>query len=801
MAQPVWVLSVDLQTKTATFQSGLADAAKSARGAFTDIKSGASEMGGHVNVNMFAARHSVMALSEAFGGQLPRAITAFVAHLGPVGPALEAAFPFAAIGLGAVLLIEHLAKLQAEGWKLTEDQVRFGTAVQTAYNALDQKMLQAEIRADELRNDHLGALHHQLQLINAQSMEQLIQAFSAVAKEADVVFEDLQAHWYTVGIGSAGAKHALEDFQTKYKSLLAQGKDGEASDLLRGTRESAEKILQAQAMAKATPDHTQLGRDDNDAVGAHVKAMLVLQQAGVGLTDKEVEAQKTLVQALQAQVNIEEKVAALKKLEGSNATTQTGKEMSALRAEAARTAAEHAQKMGEITVQMEREQAQESAAVHESSNNERLMSDIRLANDEYRVHLEGNRALINALDKSGKDYNNQLRGLQDKAAELWAEHVATVGGILAKGRTAQYREDLQNLEQSEREQIEATEQGSAGRLAAIDAAIKAEQARGLQGTSFYRELLNQRVQTARETAAEEAKLAAEAGKESADNEAKTGELILAAERQRLALRDSARRMSRQATIDGEVAAANDEFALKQRALLQEAAALDKSGKDYENKLRAIQNKERQLVQAHENEITAIKDKAMMERNATILSAEAHFQDTLAAGLTQALMGHKSFASMMNSIGNEIVSGMIQNAIKSILANDMTKESDAAAAARKAFNAGMHFPFPANIVMAPTLGAAAFASVMAFQEGGVVPGVGRGDVVPAMLEPGEGIVNNSAMAKLNRGELGGNVTHLHAHVSPTFHLQALDTAGMEKLLVKHNDTISKHVAGEMRKLNR
>jgi hypothetical protein len=67
MAQPVWVLSVDLQTKTATFQSGMADAARSARGAFTDIKSGSEGMSRSVGGNMFASRHAVMALSEAFG--------------------------------------------------------------------------------------------------------------------------------------------------------------------------------------------------------------------------------------------------------------------------------------------------------------------------------------------------------------------------------------------------------------------------------------------------------------------------------------------------------------------------------------------------------------------------------------------------------------------------------------------------------------------------------------------------------------------------------------------------------------
>src|ERR1035438_1650130 len=127
MAQPVWVLSVDLQTKTATFQTGLADAAKAARGSFNDIKGGAGEMGGSVNYSMTEARHSVMLLGEEFGVHLPRALTSFIAGLGPIGAALEAAFPFLAIAVGATLLIEHLAKMRESGEKLTEDQVKFGT--------------------------------------------------------------------------------------------------------------------------------------------------------------------------------------------------------------------------------------------------------------------------------------------------------------------------------------------------------------------------------------------------------------------------------------------------------------------------------------------------------------------------------------------------------------------------------------------------------------------------------------------------------------------------------------------------
>ena len=121
MANPVWVLSVDLQTKTATFQSGMADAARSARGAFTDIKGGATEMGEHVSTNMFASRHAIMAVSEAFGDTMPRAITALLVHIGPLGAALEAAFPYAAIALAAVLIIEHFAKMREDARRGRKD--------------------------------------------------------------------------------------------------------------------------------------------------------------------------------------------------------------------------------------------------------------------------------------------------------------------------------------------------------------------------------------------------------------------------------------------------------------------------------------------------------------------------------------------------------------------------------------------------------------------------------------------------------------------------------------------------------
>ncbi len=174
MAQPVWTLSVDLQTKTATFQTGMADAAKAARGSFTDIKSGAADMAKSTSGSMMESRHGVMLLGEEFGVHLPRGLTMFLSSLGPVGAAMEAAFPFLAIIVGATLLLQHLAKLKEAGEKLTASQANFGHTVATVLNGLDEKLLQAGIRADELNGDHLGALNKTLQQIDHASLKELV---------------------------------------------------------------------------------------------------------------------------------------------------------------------------------------------------------------------------------------------------------------------------------------------------------------------------------------------------------------------------------------------------------------------------------------------------------------------------------------------------------------------------------------------------------------------------------------------------------------------------------------------------
>jgi hypothetical protein len=720
MAQPVWVLSVDLQTKTATFQSGMSDAAKAARGSFNEIKAGADEMGRATGGSMMEARHGVMLLGEEFGVHLPRALTSFIASIGPVGAAMEAAFPFLAVVVGATLLLEHLAKLKAEGQALTTSQVNFGTAVANVLNGLDQKLLEAGIRTDELNHNHLGALHKQLELIDRTSMNDLVQAFGVVSKAADVTFAQLKTSWYQWGAGSAGAKSALEQFKAQYDSLLAQGKDKEANDLLAGTRQSAERVLELQKQVRDNQSQTGTQGGHHGDYAKFEQAKNDLKKQGIGYTEKEVEAQQILVDSLRAQVSVQEKVNELKTAQKTNATASTQ------------------DKIGSDDDKVAREQAQ-----------------------------------------------NQKIAMEE-ADKAWEEN---------------YRNAVARLQENEREKIENTKAGSAARLAAIDAAIKEEESKGLQETSGYRSLCQSKVRLTAEMIEEQKKLEAEAGKESAEHAVKMGELKVASDKDAANLRLSAMRNSENARVQSEIQLANETYAVQRDGNSKQIAALDKTTNDYQNKLKALQDKELELTREHENQLTAIKEKAEEDRNRRILSAENQFDDAIVHSAMKILTTHKSIASIMRGLGDQVAEGLMQNAMKAILADDMTKPHDAAAAARKAYLAGMQFPFPANIVMGPALGAMAFASVMAFETGGLVPGVANFDSVNAKLTPGEAVLPKKLTENLTHAARGNNNgPDIHINHSPTYNVQTIDGDGIKGVLEKHDDQFKSHVEHHLRKMN-
>src|SRR5271163_3693803 len=116
MAGDVGNLTVNLGLNSAGFSGGITDAGKAARKAGQDIKQGMDEG----KYSMMEARHASMMLAESFGVHIPRGISTMIASIGPVGGLLAAAFPFAAIALGATLVFKEIAKVREEAKKLSD---------------------------------------------------------------------------------------------------------------------------------------------------------------------------------------------------------------------------------------------------------------------------------------------------------------------------------------------------------------------------------------------------------------------------------------------------------------------------------------------------------------------------------------------------------------------------------------------------------------------------------------------------------------------------------------------------------
>ena len=364
-----------------------------------------------------------MLLGEEFGVHLPRGLTTFIARLGPVGAAMEAAFPFVAIAVGASLLIEHLVKMHAEPEKLTQSQQQFGTTIQDVFNNLDDKLLQAGVRADELAGDHFGALKKQLELIDHASLKDLVQQFDIIAKSADVVFAQMKESWYNFGsVEASGAKNALDQFKASYDALLAQGKDKDASDLLKGTLQSAIKA----------------------------KELMEAQQNGHGSSPEELARQLKLVDALNAQVTVEEKVAALKKAQDAEATNKADNAVSNDEDKVYRRNAAEAKRS-----------ADEAEKAWEASYKDAVAALQEREKEKIAATVSGSKERLAAIDAAIKE--EQSKGLQDteyykslllertKAVEKEAEDATRLHEALAAGDLKQALASARLTEKAEEE--------------------------------------------------------------------------------------------------------------------------------------------------------------------------------------------------------------------------------------------------------------------------------------------------------------------------------------------------------------
>jgi len=808
MAAPVWVLSVDLQTKTATFQSGMADAARAARKAFSDIKSSAHEGGEAVSRSSINAQQALGVLTNALRGDVEGAFADIVREMSHTSVVM-AALPFAAAAGGALLLVGVVGEIitKVKEWreaqeKLKLTQAQFGTTVQETYNALDDRILQSGQRTDELRNNHLAALQKQLELINHQSMQDLVKEFESISRAAESTFKLLEGHWYTFGIGSAGASHALEQFKTQYDSLLAQGKDGEATNLLTGTLKTAKDILAAQQQAKAnTLVFTSTPADTQRVTNAFQEAYVKLKAAGVSYTQKEIDAQKALIQALEAQQGVEKRISELKGIDSSNAKTSVANDDSAQRSAAARAAAQNQASIAEQQLAGEKAIADARLTIQAASIEQRLQSDIAFAVRDRDIKLQANAAEIAALDKASKDYNNNLKALRDQQLSIEAQYQSSVSQLRSKADVAQYQKDLADLQQAEREKINATQQGSAERLAEIDRAMKEAQAKNLEDTDYYRQLRTMRVDTERQGAEQEtqAKLQGIQTQEKADEQSLQSQARI--QQQQLAARDASIQEQTALALSSE----ENIYALQRAGLQKQLETLRESGVSKKAEVERVQQQIEALAQEHETRKTEIQKSGDIARAAEFNRAMVTMESRAAASIMSMLSGQRSFVSVMGGLASQLTQNLIQAAIAHANVQRSEQLTSARAAAASTWEKVSQWPVVGPI-LAPVMAATAFAGVMAFNQGtDSVPGIGNRDTVPAMLTPGEGVVPGGVMDGLrkvaNNGGFEGSKQPPVLHVSPTYNIQALDNKGVQRTLRNNTSTLTKHFRNEVRKLNK
>jgi hypothetical protein len=170
------------------------------------------------------------------------------------------------------------------------------------------------------------------------------------------------------------------------------------------------------------------------------------------------------------------------------------------------------------------------------------------------------------------------------------------------------------------------------------------------------------------------------------------------------------------------------------------------------------------------------------------------------GQAMAMAGKQAAEAIIELIAKEIELWVIKKIMgdddsveKQIAKNKSLQMSEAQLAGAKAM---AESGWPAMLVVGP----AVFAEAMAFAAGGLVPGSGNYDSVPAMLTPGESVVTKALTQQVENSQGGssnqGHTVHIHMG-----DVHAVDAKGFEGLLEKHAAVVGKHVQSQMRRMHR
>jgi hypothetical protein len=192
-----------------------------------------------------------------------------------------------------------------------------------------------------------------------------------------------------------------------------------------------------------------------------------------------------------------------------------------------------------------------------------------------------------------------------------------------------------------------------------------------------------------------------------------------------------------------------------------------------------------------------------------------FTTGFANAMAKSIVEGKNFGQAMRQVATQILESMLSTLIQwlekwiithtimrvvstSSAAADVATQKAAAAsiAGANAVASWSLAPWPID-AGAPAFGAAMAAAAAGFNKGGIVPGVGNTDSVPAYLTPGEAVLPQPMVEKLSNASSGGG-DHYHHHYSPNIDIKAWDSSDIKEAMMANKNDFFKEARKEQRR---
>ena len=469
-------LVVNLKAQTASFT----DSMGKTRQTFADFGEDAKTAGRAVDFSMRDARGSMMLLGEECGVRIPRELRTLIAELPGVGAAFAALVPI----VGAVFAVgmvykwveahKEMAAKAAGGWRDIENE---GTA---AMSSLITKSLELQKVADELTGNHIKALHDEFEVIDRQTLSNVITEFDKLSKKADETFSHLKVGWLMsrldAGANDAGVQNVAERFANLTKVVDSYKLAGNSTGVVAALQEEKDKVegiittfekwgTGSKAILDANKDengvlaemldyykqladnadqlktNTQTAFDKNSARDSARAAETLFDE----IQRKRIEYQDAVMKMNEEEAKDAEKL--YKTIEERNAECADQKiKLAELQEKLDDQTLTAAEKVAKEQYKIDEEASRHSLAMHQQTAQQAEAAATAASKAETAAEVTAYDTRIAALSRYSKDYETKLKELEDKKKEIVQQGEAQVAQIRNKSQERQLA-DITKAEQ------------------------------------------------------------------------------------------------------------------------------------------------------------------------------------------------------------------------------------------------------------------------------------------------------------------------------------------------------------------